>query len=299
MSSTESSISLPIFIVRREPDDQSCKDLANQLQCTTTTSMTELSLFKVTMTLNITYAYNNKQLSYDFNTKIVEKNRVLLNDLMDSLAKLISLELYSISYCNNADEIYFSCGKYPFDRYIYCEFTPSRTLNIKLRQFFDINLKTKLDLFEADELNPANIEENKKTNYYINKKSKRARERTIEEIIKKVFFWKKIYLGVTDRKGKKIKLTLKEAADQTGISQKSLDEYDHQLKYGRLLGFDFNKYKHSKVGVLRGFVRNQMKNLDSNILKQLKSGKMLKVIRKMEEEITIDQLECYSFNNYV
>lgn len=277
MSSTESSVSSQIFNVRREPDGQSCKNLINQLKGTTTPLMTETLPSIIKMTLNISYAYSIKQQSYHYNTKILHHNRVLLNDIMSSLSKSISLDLYSISYCNNTDEVFFYCGKYPFDEYIFCEITPFRTLNIKLRQVFPFILNTKLDLFEINEIDHSNIEENKKTNYYINLNSKRARERKIEEIINKVYLWKKIYEGVTSKQGKKIRLTLKEAADCTGISQKSLDEYDHQLKFGKLLGFDFNKYKKTKVGVLRGFVRSHMKNLESNEIKQLKLGMITEI----------------------
>ena len=73
-----------------------------------------------------------------------------------------------------------------------------------------------------------NIDEN--TNY-INKKSKRSKERKINFIIEKVFLWRKLYNGFEDEKGKLIKLTLEEAADKVGLSKKSLDDYLIQIRY--------------------------------------------------------------------
>lgn len=115
--------------------------------------------------------------------------------------------------------------------------------------------------------------DNMKTNYFINEKSKRAKERAIVEIIHKVYLWKKLYQGIEDNKGNRIKLTSKEAAEHTQISHKSLDEYYNQLKLGKMLGFDFNKYKDDRFGVLRGFIKSKAKNVDPFVMKQLKSKK--------------------------
>ena len=72
-----------------------------------------------------------------------------------------------------------------------------------------------------------NIDEN--TNY-INKKSKRSKERKINFINEKVFLWRKLYNGFEDEKGKFVKLTLEEAADKVGLSKKSLDDYLIQIR---------------------------------------------------------------------
>lgn len=49
--------------------------------------------------------------------------------------------------------------------------------------------------------------------------------------------------------------------NKVGISKKSLDDYLLQLKFGRKLGFDFEKYKDERVGVLRKFVKQNKSDL--------------------------------------
>ena len=95
-----------------------------------------------------------------------------------------------------------------------------------------------------------------------NNKTKRAKERKIGYIIKKVYMWRKMYSGFIDEKGRKIKLTLEEAADKIGISKKSLDDYLIQLRIGKMLGFNFNEHQNDKVGILRSFVRKHKKELN-------------------------------------
>jgi len=41
-----------------------------------------------------------------------------------------------------------------------------------------------------------------------------------------------------------------------GISKKSLDDYLLQIRFGKILGFDFVKHKNANIGVLRKFVRD-------------------------------------------
>jgi cell division protein FtsI/penicillin-binding protein 2 len=43
--------------------------------------------------------------------------------------------------------------------------------------------------------------------------------------------------------------------NKVGVSKKSLDDYLLQLRFGKKLGFDFEKYKNERVGVLRKFVK--------------------------------------------
>ena len=52
-----------------------------------------------------------------------------------------------------------------------------------------------------------------------------------------------------------MRYSLEEAAKRVGVSKKSLDDYLSQLRKGRRYGFDFNKNKDDKVGVLRTFVK--------------------------------------------
>jgi hypothetical protein len=48
-----------------------------------------------------------------------------------------------------------------------------------------------------------------------------------------------------------VRYSLDESAKKIGISKKSLDDYLLQLRFGKKLGFNFNKYKDEKIGVLR------------------------------------------------
>lgn len=82
----------------------------------------------------------------------------------------------------------------------------------------------------------------------------RIKERTIEEVIQKVSLWRLLYNGIT-RNGVEIKMTLNEAADKLRTSKKSLDDYLMNLRCARLYGFDFEKHKHGKIGLIRTFVR--------------------------------------------
>jgi len=42
-----------------------------------------------------------------------------------------------------------------------------------------------------------------------------------------------------------------------GVSKKSLDDYLLQLRFGKKYGFDFQKHRNDKVGVLRCYVKEQ------------------------------------------
>lgn len=84
---------------------------------------------------------------------------------------------------------------------------------------------------------------------------KRTKERTIEEIIEKVSLWRKLYNGVI-RDGNLVRYSLEDAASKVGVSKKSLDDYLLQMRFGKKYGFDFQKHKQDKVGVLRTFVKN-------------------------------------------
>jgi hypothetical protein len=66
-----------------------------------------------------------------------------------------------------------------------------------------------------------------------------------------VSLWRKLYNGVDDGTGNLVRYSLEEAAKKVGMSKKSLDDYLLQLRFGKRYGFDFNKHKDDKVGVLR------------------------------------------------
>jgi len=91
---------------------------------------------------------------------------------------------------------------------------------------------------------------------------KRTKERTITEIIEKVSTWRKLYNGVMipNKDTGEVQLqrwSLEDAAAKVKVSKKSLDDYLLQLRFGKKFGFDFEKHRDSKVGVLRSFVKEQ------------------------------------------
>lgn len=82
------------------------------------------------------------------------------------------------------------------------------------------------------------------------------KERSIADIIEKVSLWRKLYNGVY-RDGQLVRYSLEEAAVKVGVSKKSLDDYLLQLRFGKKYGFDFQKHRIEKVGVLRSYVKEQ------------------------------------------
>lgn len=230
---------------------------------------------QATITVFASFAYSYLSTKYLIPARTFNDNsRMLLNDLIEGLAQTFNLDNHSISYCHREKGIYFFCGTYPLETQILCELPPSHTLWIKLRQNINKLNQLRLELFEEE---TENQEEAKQSHYYVNKNSKRAKERKIGDIIKKVYLWKKLYEGITDKKGNSIRLTLQDAAEKVDISKKSLDEYYNQLKFGKIFGFDFNKHKNDKVGVLRGFVKTQINQHDDGKIKQIKYKKRIKM----------------------
>ena len=102
--------------------------------------------------------------------------------------------------------------------------------------------------------------------------SKRTKERSISDIIEKVSLWRKLYNGVT-RDGNLVRYSLEDAASKVGVSKKSLDDYLLQLRFGKKYGFDFQKHRSDKVGVLRSYVKSQ-KTESSKMKDVSKSEKM-------------------------
>ena len=65
--------------------------------------------------------------------------------------------------------------------------------------------------------------------------------------------WRVLY-DTDDGKGKRL-YTLDEAAQKVGIAKKTLDDYYSLIRTAINFGFDIEKYKESKVGLLRKFVK--------------------------------------------
>ena len=85
--------------------------------------------------------------------------------------------------------------------------------------------------------------------------NRKMKERRIWDIVELVTLWRKLYNGIPDNKGNLLRYSLDDAARKVKVSKKSLDDYLLQLRFGRKLGFDFEKHKNDRVGVLRKFVK--------------------------------------------
>ncbi len=83
----------------------------------------------------------------------------------------------------------------------------------------------------------------------------RVKERKLSVIVKKVKKWRDLYFGYINQEGKRVRLSLEEAAVKVRLPKKTLDDYLQQLKIGKSCGFDFNQYKQDKIGKLRDFVK--------------------------------------------
>lgn len=57
-----------------------------------------------------------------------------------------------------------------------------------------------------------------------------------------------------------LRYSLEDAAQKVGVSKKSLDDYLLQLRFGKKFGFDFQKHKDDKVGILRSYVKTEKGN---------------------------------------
>ena len=235
--------------------------------------------------VNVSYSYSSINFTTQVKSKIIDDEHISLNDILDNLSKQISLDKFSISYCeyDNKSNLFTNVGKYPLTKTILIgynnDINNNNVLNnnnkltfirIRLRQIIS---KENILSMELNEEDIEKLDESQSKNYF-NSKSKRAKERKIGYIIKKILMWKTLYNGYLekDKNGnyKKIKLTLEQAAEKVGISKKSLDDYLIQLRIGRMFGFNFTEHKNDKVGVLRAFVKSHKneyenkKNLMSN-----------------------------------
>ena len=260
----------------------------------------------ISLTVLLTYSYSHSYHKFILKSRITGPNRISLNDVIDGIDTYdhINLKHYSISYRTNnenllsvseEENVFLYVGAYPLVDNYSIEIPKDNILIINLRPFIDKTDQLRLELYEEK---TEQQDENKKKHYFVNQNSKRAKERKIGYILKKVYLWKKLYEGVVDRLGNKIKMTLQDAAEKVDISKKSLDEYLNQIRFGKLLGFDFNKHRNDKVGVLRGFVKTQMSNMEEkfnmnnlikNKRKRAKQEKKEEVSNIEEINITIDE----------
>ena len=97
------------------------------------------------------------------------------------------------------------------------------------------------------------------------------RERTIEDIIKSVSIWRRLYNGIrkeVDGQEALIRYTLKDAAKKVGIPKKSLDDYLLQIRTGIKYNFNFQERKNDKVGELRNWIKKVKLEEKRQLLKQ-------------------------------
>ena len=218
--------------------------------------------------INIVYSYSSIDYTGIINCPIYnDKEYLLTQELLKKLSEYISINNFQIFYYNKTKNLYILVGIYPnkivqeriymHDSLINIKNKDMITIKLKFRQIInkDNDLKMEYPIMDEDK----NDEEKSENSYpEFGIKTRRAKERKIGSVVKKVYMWRKLYTGVDYGKGT-IKLTLEEAAKKVGISKKSLDDYLIQLRNGRSLGFNFNEHKNDKIGVLRSFVKKNKK----------------------------------------
>ena len=207
--------------------------------------------YKVIVNLTIVYSYSHNIGNFNIETNLINGKNISLNDLINELINKIDFQRKIISYYDKDLKLFIYCGKFPLEKEFLFEYKKDEIVQIKLRQITNKIFSIKSELLEDEN----ETDDNNTNNIFISSKSKRAKERKIGEIIKKVYMWRKLYIGYINENGKLIKLSLEDSADKIGISKKSLDDYLIQLRIGKLFGFNFTEHKNDKVGVLRAFVK--------------------------------------------
>ena len=242
------------------------------------------------------YSYQKEYFEFNFPIKIFynkqsDKFQFSLNEIVELISnyannKSIFLnENYSISYSviepnnsnyNSNNLTYYFIGNFPLNKNIkYNIDVPlDGKLYLKLRKKISKINSLRYEIFEDENEEEIDEAEEKEKNEEIclseedekkeeiggvkkkgksgkKKDCKRSKEKRIGYIVKKVFEWKGL------RRLSKEKMSLQDAADNVGLSKKTLDEYFNQIKEGSKYKFDFNKYKKDKVNVLRGFVKKK------------------------------------------
>ena len=192
--------------------------------------------------------YTEQELVPELELEVSHNNTIQVNELVFSLKKAGFPLTGSIIYLFHREAgDYILCGSDPIDESISfdSELFSGNIIKIKVYAFVD-----QLDLVvpKSDKTTKNGIGEKRE-------KPKRTKERKIGYIVEKVNTWRKLYNGYYDEGKEFKKFSLDEAARMVKISKKSLDDYLLQLRLGRKYGFDFNKFRGSRVGVLRSFVK--------------------------------------------
>ena len=126
----------------------------------------------------------------------------------------------------------------PKDYILYLKFREKLSnQNLFINSYFDKDEIIKLD--EEEENNKVDLK---------NSKNKKDKERTIQFVLKKLFFWKKLK--------EKTNMSSSVAAVKLNSSKKSLDEYFLLVKKAYEYKFDFTKHRLDKISLLRKYVLN-------------------------------------------
>ena len=219
--------------------------------------------------INVIYSYVKLNFTGIINCPIYNNNEfILTSELLKKLEESIQINDFQIFLFNSKYKSYILIGVYPSkitqDKIYIKEsiINPKNkdmiTIKLKFRQIINKDNALKMEYSILDE--EKNEEKSENSFKELGLKTRRAKERKIGSVIKKVYIWRKLYTGFQDEQGRSIKLTLDEAANKVGISKKSLDDYLIQLRNGRSLGFNFNEHQNDKIGVLRSFVKQHKNN---------------------------------------
>lgn len=220
--------------------------------------------------INLNSKLDEQELIPEIKLQIYDNYKVKLSDVINNLINLgYPLKSSAIYYYSlDADE-YIYCGCEPIIKTNFVDINKNNSLTLECHCMIeqdilkDIelnieNFKQSLDNINNQLTCNNNLKEN-------NLNRKRTKERKIGYIIDKVSSWRKLYNGYYNESKTFVKYSLDEAAKILNISKKSLDDYLLQLRLGRKFGFNFNKNKNSRVGVLRAFVKNQRTKLSKRI----------------------------------
>ena len=197
--------------------------------------------------VNVIYSYINKNFSDIINIPVYNNEFIFIEDLLKKLEEAIQVSNFQIFQ----DKIYLK------ESIINPKNKDNITIKLKFRQIINKDNALKMEYNILDE--EKNEEKSENSYPELGIKTRRAKERKIGSVIKKVYIWRKLFTGFQDEEGRTIKLNLEEGAKKVGISKKSLDDYLIQLRNGRNLGFNFNEHQNDKIGVLRSFVKKHKK----------------------------------------
>ncbi len=172
-----------------------------------------------------------------------------------------------IYYYSKSNDVYVYCGK-SIETDLIIPVQDVFTVDGKKQIYLKVRTPEKLqDISPKNVSSPLVMEQQETTEKLtsspqktenIPKKLTRNRQRLIGDIVNLVTEWRKMYEGYNDPKtGDIVQLTLDGAANILKVPKKSLDDYYLVIRQGKKYGFDFEKFKDSKFGVLRSFVRDK------------------------------------------